>query len=185
MPVTLLWLKRHIPYTVKKEINIMRKSTLFISVVLTTFMLAVLYGVVSAYQSIIGSTEMAAQSQPTAMAEMVNQPVAVVPPTQAVPQTLNITPDAAAALASKVLNRTDLYSVEVSQFEGADAYLVTFSSGDLVYLGLDGQVLSISKLPVTTVVQKGSKPGAGNKSTTGSSASSGEHEDNEHEGDDD
>ena len=51
----------------------MRKSTLFISAVLTTFMLAVLYGVVSAYQSIVRSTESAAaQPQPTAVVEMVS-----------------------------------------------------------------------------------------------------------------
>ena len=130
----------------------MRKSTLFISVVLTTFMLAVLYGVASAYQSLVSSTETAAvQPQPAAIAEVVSAPLAPVGPTQVV----NITPEAAAAMASKVLGRTDLYSVEVTQFEGADAYLVTFSSGDLVYLSLDGQILSISKLPVTVITQRG------------------------------
>ena len=136
----------------------MRKSTLFISVVLTTFMLAVLYGVVSAYQNIVGSTEMAVQPQPTAMAEAIAQsPVVAAPPAQPV----NLTPEAAAALASKVLGRTDLYSVEVTQFEGADAYLVTFSSGDIVYLSLDGQILSISKLPVTVVQSTGGGGGGG------------------------
>ncbi len=41
----------------------MRKSTLFISAALTTFMLAVLFGVVSAYQNIVKSTQpMAAAS---------------------------------------------------------------------------------------------------------------------------
>jgi hypothetical protein len=167
----------------------MRKSTLFISVVLTTFMLAVLYGVVSAYQSVVKSTELAAaQPQPTTVVEVVSQPMAVVPPTQEIPpQVVNLTPEAAAALASKILGRTDLYSVETAQFEGADAYLVTFSSGDIVYISLDGQILSISKLPVTVITQStggGGGGGGGGSNNT----SSGEHEDNddeEHEGGDD
>ena len=137
----------------------MRKSTLFISVVLTTFMLAILYGVVSAYQSIANPTETAA-TQPQ-MAEVINQQV-VVPPTQVIPtQTMSIAPEAAADIAGKVLGRTDMYSIEVTQFEGVDAYLVTFSSGDLVYLSLDGQVLSISKLAVTVITQPSSGGGGG------------------------
>ena len=43
----------------------MRKSTLFISAALTTFMLAVLFGVASAYQSIVKSTEHGCATQPT------------------------------------------------------------------------------------------------------------------------
>lgn len=132
----------------------MRKSTLFISAALTTFMLAVLFGVASAYKNIASSTQdVAAQPQSTAMLEMVSAPI----PTQVV----NITPEEAAAIASKVIGRTDLYSVEVAQLEGVDAYLVTFSSGDLVYIGMDGQVLSISKIVVTVVTQPGNQGGGG------------------------
>ena len=44
----------------------MRKSTLFISAALTTFMLAVMFGVASAYQNIVKSTQpMVEQPQPT------------------------------------------------------------------------------------------------------------------------
>jgi len=165
----------------------MRKSTLFISAALTTFMLAIMFGVASAYQNSVKSTETAAvQPQPTAVAQMVSEQNAVVPPTQIV----NLAPEAAAAIAGKVLGRTDLYSAEHTQFEGVDAYLITFSSGDLVYLSMDGQVLSISKLAVTTIVRKqGSKRGAGDNqksspvasggsttSTSSGSAGGGEHE---------
>ena len=173
----------------------MRKSTLFISAALTTFMLAVMFGVVSAYQSVVKSSQpVAVQPQPTA-AEVVNAAIvnapAVVVPTQAT----NITPETAAAVASKVINRTDLFSAELAKFNDVDAYLVTFSSGDLVYVSLNGQILSISKLPVKTIVQKGSKRGAsdnqksspvasntGNNSNSGSSSSEGG---GEHEGGDD
>jgi len=154
----------------------MRKSTLFISAALTTFMLAVLFGVVSAYQGMASSTALAmAQPQPTAaVVAVVNQQPAPIVPTQPV----NITPDAATAIASKVLGRTDLYSVEVAQFEGADAYLVTFSSGDLVYLSLDGQVLSISKIKVDTVKKwsGGGNSGSRGGNTGGGQPSGGEHE---------
>ena len=46
----------------------MRKSTLFISAALTTFMLAVMFGVVSAYQKIVQTgfqQKTAQQTQPT------------------------------------------------------------------------------------------------------------------------
>lgn len=129
----------------------MRKSTLFISAALTTFMLAVLFNVVSAYKNVVNTTKEAAvqQPQPTTKAEVVNEPIVIPIPTQIV----NITPEEAAAIASKVLGRTDLYSVEGAQLEGVDTYLVTFSSGDIVYIGMDGQVLSISKIVVTVITQ--------------------------------
>jgi hypothetical protein len=157
----------------------MRKSTLFISAALTTFILAVLFGVASAYRNTVNSAEIAAvQSQPTTTAQMVSQPMAAVVPTQVIPtQVVNITPESAAAIAGKVLGRTDMYSVEVAQFEGADAYLVTFSSGDLVYVSLAGQVLSISKLPVTIINQPSSGGGGGgNHNNRNVQSSSGEHE---------
>lgn len=160
----------------------MRKSTLFISAILTTFMLAVLFGVVSAYQNSLDSTQEAAvQPPPAAMVEVVN---ALSIPTQV----SIITPEEAAAIASKVLNRTDLYSVEFTQLDAVDAYLVTFSSGDIVYVGMDGQILSISKLAVTVITQPNNTGGGnGNNSNSGSGDRHEEddHEENEHEEDDD
>ncbi len=130
----------------------MRKSTLFISAALTTFMLVVMFGVVSAYQNIVKSTQpMAEQAQPTAIV------MAVAPV-----QTTNITPETAATLASNVINRTDLFSAEITQFNGMDVYLITFSSGDIVYVGFDGQILSISKVAVTVVNQPAPKNNRGN-----------------------
>jgi len=162
----------------------MRKSTFFISAALTTFMLAVLFGVATAYQNIVKSSQpqpVAAQPQPTQEQMIVNAPV--IPPTQTQP--VNITPEEAAALASKVINRTDLYSAESSELNGEAAYLITFSSGDLVYVSLDGQILSISKLPVTTIVQKGSKPGASDNQRSSPSVASSGGGGGEHEGGDD
>ncbi len=124
----------------------MRKSTLFISAALTTFMLAILFGVASAYQNIVKSTQpMAAQPQPTAEVALISAPM----PTQVT----SITPEEAATLASQVLNRTDLFSAEITQLDGVDVYLITFSSGDLVYVSFDGKILSFSKIAVTVVAQ--------------------------------
>ena len=151
-------------------------------------MLAVLFGVASAYKGIVSSsTESSVAQQPAPIsADVVNsQPVAAVAPVQ----TANVAPEAAAAIAGKVIGRSDLYSVEVTQFEGKDAYLVTFSSGDLVYLSLDGQVLSISKLPVTVITQR--RPGGNGGddetvTTTNVTDNGGGGEDHEeHEGGDD
>jgi hypothetical protein len=126
----------------------MRKSTLFISAALTTFILVVMFGVVSAYQTIVKSSAqaLAAPFQPTAV-QMASMPPAA--PADVAP----ISPQDAAALAAQVINRTDLFSAEITQFNGVDVYLVTFSSGDLVYVGFDGRILSMAKTPLTVVSQ--------------------------------
>ncbi len=173
----------------------MRKSTMFISAVLTTFMLAVMFGVASAYQKIVqtGVT-------PTVSAVQQVQPtdVAVANTTGPV---ATMTLEQAAALASSVLGRTDLYTAENSTLDGVNVYLVTFSSGDLVYVSLDGKILSISKLPVKYVlgqaVAQGGNGGGGSDNTSvsapaapsassndGGGEHSSEHSD-EHEGGDD
>jgi hypothetical protein len=50
----------------------MRKSTLFIAAALTTFMLVVLFGVVSAYQNIVKSSQ--PEPAPTAIIKLIIVP---------------------------------------------------------------------------------------------------------------
>ncbi len=165
----------------------MRKSTMFISAVLTTFMLAIMFGVATAYQKIVqtgGSPTETAQTQPTDV--MVAEPIIAT----SAATTTTITLEEAANLASSVIGRTDLYSSENTQLNGVDAYLVTFSSGDLVYVSLDGKILSISKLPVKYVLGQPvvqNNGGSSNKDNSGSSSNNEEHHDDgdDHEGDDD
>jgi hypothetical protein len=165
----------------------MRKSTLFVSAVLTTFLLVMLIGVVSAYQAmtktnpvIVSAAAPAARQQP--VSDVDNAPV-LTPTSQAAP----VTPEQAAQLAAQVIGRTDLYSVETSKLDGVDAYLVTFSSGDLVYVGLTGQILSITKLPVFTVSSGGGggRRGGDGGGSAPASGGGGKHEDDggEHESD--
>lgn len=155
----------------------MRKSTLFISAVLTTFVLATLAGVVSAYQNVVNSAQVEALVQPQPVQNVAQQMA-----TSATPEIVNLTPEEAAALASKVLGQDDLFSVEVTDLDGESVYLVTFSAGDLVYVSLDGQIRSIGKIEPTivTVASKSNKKDTGEKAA---SRNNDDH-DNDHEDDD-
>jgi hypothetical protein len=117
----------------------MRKGTLFVSALLTTFMLAVMVGAVSAYQKIVKNTSPAVKPVQAAGVEAVSEPLTA-------PQAPAFTAEQAAALAAQVLGHTDLFSVETTMLNGASVYLVTFSSGDLVYVSPQGQIVSISKI---------------------------------------
>ena len=120
----------------------MRKSTIFISSVLTTFALVILYGVVRAYQNntVMQAAEVAAQPPATVNAPV---PTDVPSPTPSV-----VTPEEAAQLAAQVVGHENLLSAETSNFNGIDAYLITFTNNDVVYVGLDGQILSVQVAPV-------------------------------------
>ncbi len=164
----------------------MRRSTLFVSAVLTVFMLATLFGVVSAYQGMVAST----QSQPaTAVA---TQPATDVPASEqfmsvAPAQTGVVTPEQATTLAMQMINRSDVYSVESTTYETAPAYLVTFSSGDLVYVSPSGQILAVTKIQPVVVTQpnrRHNNDDGGNQTTTNNNTSGGDDQ-HEHEGGDD
>lgn len=144
----------------------MRKSTLFLSATLTTFMLAVMFGVASAYQKIVkaaGTDEVGTQ-QAQVQANNVVLPTAT---NSIVGSTMTI--EQAANLASSVIGRTDLYTAEITQLDGVDVYLVTFSSGDIVYVSQNGQILSISKLPVTVILAPAAGGGGGGGGNGGGS----------------
>ena len=122
----------------------MRKSTLILSIILTGVVLALLFVLVSTYKKVVATavpgeaTQVAEQAQP-AQQQLPVQNLADVPAVG------NVRIYDAAAAAAKVLGRTDVYITEYAQLNGADVYLVSFLSGDLVYVGLDGQVISTSK----------------------------------------
>ena len=121
----------------------MRKSTLILSIILTGVVLALLFVLVSTYKKVVetvvpgGATQAAEQVQPAQQLPVQNL--------ADVPAAGNVRIYDAAAAAAKVLGRTDVYITEYAQLNGADVYLVSFLSGDLVYVGLDGQVISTSK----------------------------------------
>lgn len=174
----------------------MRKSTLFISAVLTTFVLAMLAGVASAYQNLVVNDQAAkeqttAQEQPELQADV--QPDVQVVAQAAAPlaeESVNLSPQDAVALAGQIMGKDDLYSVEVTELNGETVYLVTFSSGDLVYISMDGQIRSIDKVEVQTVVVNvastgGGGGGGGESVDPSNNASSNNSGERENHGDDD
>jgi hypothetical protein len=65
----------------------------------------------------------------------------------------------AVSVAAQFMNRQDVYSVETATYNQVQAFKVTFSSGDIVYVGLDGQVITTTKLqPVVVNVEPTKKP---------------------------
>lgn len=158
----------------------MRKSTLFISTVLTIFMMATIFGVASAYQQIVRNQSTAAQVSAVQVA-----PVVQVAPAQpvSVPTLTIVTPEQATTIASTFLNDTSVYSVETVDYQGVVAYLVTFSSGNLVYVSTTGEILAVSKIPPVVIARNT----GGNSNNSGNSNNdSDDHEDHEeHEGGDD
>jgi uncharacterized membrane protein YgcG len=102
--------------------------------------------------------------------------------------TVNVSPQDAASIASDFLKRTDLYSVEMlADYQGVQAFKVTFSSGDIVYVGMDGKIIS-SELPptpqvITVIGDSGHHGGGGGGGGgSGSSYSGGDDGSGEHEG---
>ena len=129
----------------------MRKNTMFISAAITAFVLAMLAGVVSAYNGISSSKLLSSSTaQPVALS------IAITPAASVV----NV--QDAETIASQYINRTDLYSIEMTNLSGAQAYKVTFSSGDIVYVGLDGQVLKAAPPPAPITIYANGGGGGGN-----------------------
>ena len=112
------------------------KIALFLSATLTAFALAILFGVVTRVSN--------AQAAAAPTAQVTSVSLVAAQPASDTPSPLS--PDQAANLAAAAINRQDVYSVETSVFEGTDCYRVVFSSGAVVNIGLDKQVLSIGTL---------------------------------------
>jgi uncharacterized membrane protein YgcG len=113
------------------------KSALFLSAALTAFVIAILAGVVSAF-SAVKTSDVAATASPTDVqaTDTATQP----DPTATAP--VQVGPVQAASIAAQFMKKTDVYSVESFSLNGVNVYKVVFSSGDIVYVGLDGTVIS-------------------------------------------
>jgi len=138
-----------------------------------------LYRVAAAYRESATVTE--ATAQPTATLEPI--PTEEPEPTEEI-----ITPEAAAQLAAQVLGNSNLLSAESSSFNGVNAYLITFTNEDVVYIGLDGQILSVQiapvvvsvSVPVSAPVKQKNKNNKNNNNSDNNGGGGGEnHEDHE------
>ncbi len=147
----------------------MKKTPLFISGVLTTFVLIVLAGVLSAFRSVAAEPPPTATSVPTE-----------VPATATVAAPLVVSAQEAAQIAAKLMNQTDVYSVESAVLDGVDVYKVTLSSGDIVYVSPTGEVLQVVPAPRIS-----GRSGSGPAASSGSHFESDSHESDQHEDHDD
>src|SRR5574339_745669 len=144
----------------------MRKSTVFISAVLTTFALILLYGVASAYKD----TAPEATVQPTLTPVPIETDIPT--PTESI-----LEAEAAAHLAAQVVGNSNLLSAESASIGGVNAYKITFTNNDVVYVGPDGQVLSVQVAPVVLNVAPPARPrnrDNGNNGSGGGGVASGE-----------
>lgn len=159
----------------------MSKLVIGISASITAFILALTAGAIYAYSN-NQAGPVAVQPQPASQVATTLQlsaPAAAAPAAPAaVPQ--NLAPQDAASIAAKAINRTDLYSVELTTYQAVQAYKVTFSSGDIVYVGMTGQVLG-SELPPAPIIitQSG---GGYSQHGGGGGGSGGSYDEHEHEG---
>lgn len=149
----------------------MRKGITFISAVLTAFVLATLAGVVYAYKNLPALNTDTSNTTPQLSGGL--QSVSLPPATPASTAAAQVVyPQQAADIAANYLKRTDLYSVELADFNGVQTYLVTFVSGDTVYVSMTGQVLSAVPPQVITY----SAPATKKQSNGGGTHGGGEHE---------
>jgi len=158
----------------------MRKSTLFISTALTIFMLAVIYGVVSAYQQNVKNNN---DSSAKVTVEPVVQQVAAAESVPTLPAV--VSPEQATSIAVAFMGDPDVYGVEVVEYEGKPAFLVTFSSGKLVYVSPTGEILAISEVKPVVVLAPAPKKNNNNNNGGNSNISGGGGEHEEHEDDHD
>ena len=105
----------------------MSKKNILISTALTIFVLVILAKVITVYAQIHNAVT------------STTQPVATV--TNVLAPQNQATYQEAASIAANYLGQSDLYSAENTVWNGVDAYKIVFSSGYVVYVSLDGQVL--------------------------------------------
>ena len=165
----------------------MGKLVIVTSAAITAFIMALIAGAVFAYRTLSSASAVTQQQVSQASAPL---QVAAVDPTQAPPPTAvpNVTPQDAASIAAKSINHTDVYSVQLADIKGAQSYMVTFSSGDVVYIGMQGQVLATMPPPTPATVFSavtgggGGGGGGGGHSSGGGGGGGGGGGEGEHEG---
>jgi hypothetical protein len=133
--------------------NMKTKSALFLSAALTAFVLAIVASVFGVYNA-AKTSEVAAAASPTQVVVANDAPTQPDPTAAAtVTEPTQVGPVQAASLAAQYMNKTDVYSVESTTVNGVTQYMVVFSSGDIVYVGLDGKIISTAAAQPTVAPQ--------------------------------
>jgi hypothetical protein len=148
----------------------MKKNMLFLSAALTTFILAILAGVVfkARANALLSPTG-------TVVPTDISTPVASQPPQPAATATMAptiaafISPQEAVFIASSALGNSDVFSVDSETRYGLDVYKVTFSSGSIVFVSPQGHILTITAIPPVVINQDPVQPASNQKSSNQSS----------------
>jgi hypothetical protein len=102
------------------------------------------------YQNLIAQANerlvQAQQKEQELQAQLAALQASATAATQA-PAPAQVTAQQAAQIAAQYLNQSSAYSVETTLLKGQTVYLVTMSSGDIVYVSLDGQVIGTQPAP--------------------------------------
>lgn len=117
----------------------MRRGVAIVSVALTTFSLVILASVIYAYRGLAASP---AAIQRTSSQQPIQIQADPSTAASAPPAAPNLTLQDAGSIAAKHLNRTDLYSAEVVDYNGIQAFKIMFTSGDIVYVSATGAILA-------------------------------------------
>lgn len=130
------------------------KIALFLSASLTAFVLTTLSGVVGKVASAPTTTPTAqAVSQEVAATATLDEQPTDAPTEQPTPTAqAPLGPIEAASLAAQAINQQDVYSVESTTFQGVEAFKVVFSAGNVVFVGLDRQILISTQVTAQPVV---------------------------------
>jgi hypothetical protein len=122
----------------------MKRSVTLISVAITAFSIVVL-------SSVVYGLRAAASSRPDPVAAVTSVLEVGLSPELAAASGFaspRISPQAAVTVASEFLGRTDAYSIQLTDYKGQPAFKVTFTSGDVVFVSVAGQVLEVIPAPV-------------------------------------
>jgi len=173
----------------------MRKSTLFVSAMLTVFLLATMFGVASAYQQAVNGNSRFFSRTPETITSQSIDPISMpmpLPVSTDAPAVVDapqmVTPEEATLVAVEFLGNSEVYSVEVVDYQGVPTYLVTFSSGDLIYVSATGEVLASEKIQPVIVAAPPVNNGGGQVNNNNNSNSGGgyeSHDDDDHDDHDD
>ena len=172
----------------------MPKKNLLISAALTAFILVIATGIAGAYQSVsatIEAVKVSATSDPSvtdanvALQQQTGPTTDVVLPAATEEIQVTLTHQEAALVAANFAEQTDLYSVENIIYEGIDSYKVVFSTGDIVYVGMYGDILG-TEAPKTVVITEPAKVNtrsANNNTNTNTNTTTNNNNNNSHDDD--
>jgi uncharacterized membrane protein YgcG len=164
----------------------MKKSSLFLSAAITTFILAILAGVVFYARGSVLSAPIATMTSPSANTQAPTDTLAPTDTATLAPTATAafVSPEEAAFIAGTALGDTKVYSVDTVTRYGMDAYKVAFSSGNVVFVAPDGHIMVITNLTAMNGEPAPTQPpsaDSGSSSSSSSHSGSGGSGDGDHE----